>query len=143
MDHVEYVYTAGMDTAEVDAHLRAAEHGVLALAAGNDAYAVPLHFYYDGRRLLLRASHHDDDSEKERFLGATGTATLVCYAASPEESWSVLVRGPITEWRGEADEATLNEWFPPFRLFDEPVEDVGFVLYELGMDAVVGRRTAG
>jgi hypothetical protein len=36
---------------------------------------------------------------------------------------------------------TLNEWFPPFRLFKKAVPDVAFVLYELGMEQVTGRRT--
>jgi nitroimidazol reductase NimA-like FMN-containing flavoprotein (pyridoxamine 5'-phosphate oxidase superfamily) len=141
MEHAEYVYTVGMDEADVEGHLRDAGHGVLALADGNDAYAVPLHVHYDGRRLLLRVSRHDGDSEKRRYLEATGTATLVCYAASSGESWSVLVRGPVEVWDGEADEATLNEWFPPFRLFDEHVEDVAFDLYELGTESVVGRKS--
>jgi hypothetical protein len=142
MDHVEYVYTVGMDAAELDDSLRAGSHGVLALADGDDAYAVPLSYHYDGDRLLLRVSTHDDDGEKRRYLETTETATFVRFAADADESWSIHVRGPVTEWSAAVDEATLNEWFPPFRLFDEAVEDVAFTLYELGMESVVGRRTA-
>ncbi|RCU48336.1 pyridoxamine 5'-phosphate oxidase family protein [Haloplanus salinus] len=140
MDHVEYVYTVGMDATELDDYLRAGSHGVLALAAGDDAYAVPLSYHYDGDRLLLRVSSHDD-GEKRRYLDATGTATFIVFAADTDESWSIHVRGPVTESSAPVDEATLNEWFPPFRLFDEAVEDVDFTLYELGMESVVGRRT--
>jgi len=143
MDHVEYVYTVGMDAAAVADYLRAGSHGVLALADGDDAYAVPLSYHYDGDRLLLRVSTHDDDSEKRHYLDTTETATFVTFAADADESWSIHVRGPVTEWSGSVDEATLNEWFPPFRLFDEAVEDVAFTLYELGMESVVGRRTTG
>jgi len=142
MEHAEYVYTVGMDTAEVDEYLRAGSHGVLALADGDDAYAVPLSYHYDGQRLLLRVSTHDDDGEKRRYLDTTDTATFVCFAADNDGSWSIHVRGSVTEWPGTVDEATLNEWFPPFRLFDEAVEDVAFALYELDMESVVGRRTA-
>lgn len=143
MDHVEYVYTVGMDESTVDEYLRAGAHGVLALADGGDAYAVPLSYHYDGDRLLLRVSTHDDEaSEKRRYLETTETATFVCFAADADGSWSILVRGPVAPWAGDVDEATLNEWFPPFRLFDETVEDVAFTLYELGMGTVVGRRTA-
>jgi hypothetical protein len=141
MDHVEYVYTSGMTEGEVDEHLRAGEHGVLGLADGDDAYAVPLSYHYDGDRLLLRVSCHGADSEKKRFLERTGTATFVCYGASAAESWSIHVRGPVRRWGGVVDETTLNEWFPPFRLFDEAVEDVTFELYELGKERVVGRKT--
>ncbi|OYR56793.1 pyridoxamine 5'-phosphate oxidase family protein [Halorubrum halodurans] len=142
MDHVEYVYTVGLSESDVDDRLRAAEHGVLGLADGDDAYAVPLSYHYDGDRVLLRVSDHADESEKGRFLETTERATFVCYDASTTESWSVHVRGPIREWDGDVDEATLNEWFPPFRLFDETVGNVEFTLYELEMETVVGRRTA-
>jgi hypothetical protein len=142
MDHVEYVYTVGMDDDAVEDYLRRGNHGVLALAAADDAYAVPLSYHYDGDRFLLRVSSHDDGSEKRRYLDATDTATFVCFAAAADESWSIHVRGPVAEWSGTVDEATLNEWFPPFRLFDESVEDVSFTLYELDVETVVGRRTA-
>lgn len=141
MEHAEYVYTSGLSESDVDEYLRAGEHGVLGLADGNDAYTVPLSYHYDGERLLLRVSEHDDDSEKGRFIEATETATFVCYEASTKESWSVHVRGPLREWRADVDEETLNEWFPPFRLFDEAVENVGLSLYELEMESVTGRKT--
>ncbi|TKX83695.1 pyridoxamine 5'-phosphate oxidase family protein [Halorubrum sp. SS5] len=141
MEHVEYVYTSGMSESDVEARLRAGEHGVLALASDGDAYATPLSYHYDGDRLLLRVSDHDGDDEKGRFLAATDTATFVCYAASTDESWSVHVRGPVSRFERPVDEATLNEWFPPFRLFDEAVEDVAFTLYELEMETVIGRAT--
>ena len=143
MEHAEYVYTSGMSESDVDGHLRASQHGVLALADDDDAYAVPLSYRYDGERFLLRVSGDESDSEKERFIETTDTATVVCYEGSATESWSVLVRGPLREWEGDVDEETLNEWFPPFRLFDEAVERVGFSLYELRMETVVGRGTAG
>jgi nitroimidazol reductase NimA-like FMN-containing flavoprotein (pyridoxamine 5'-phosphate oxidase superfamily) len=141
MEHVEYVYTSGMSESEVDSRLRGGEHGVLGLANGDDAYAVPLSYHYDGDRLLLRVSDHDGDGEKGRFLETTDTATFVCYEASTDESWSVHVRGPIRRWERTVDEATLNEWFQPFRLFDEAVENVAFALYELRMETVIGRTT--
>jgi hypothetical protein len=140
MDHVDYVYTTGMDDAEVEARLREETTAILALADDDEAYAVPLSYHYDGDRLLLRVSTHDDGAEKHRFLETTGTATLVLYADAPEESWSVHVRGPVGVWDGDPDEATINEWFPPFRLFDEAVADVEFSLYELGMETVIGRK---
>ena len=142
MEHVEYVYTSGMTESAIEARLRAGEHGVLGLANDDDAYATPLSYHYDGDRLLFRVSDHDGDDEKGRFLATTDTATFVCYAASTDESWSVHVRGPISRSEREVDEATLNEWFQPFRLFDEAVEDVAFTLYELEMETVIGRATA-
>ncbi len=141
MEHVEYVYTTGMTEDELEDHLRTGEHGVLGLAADNDAYALPLSYHYDGERLLLRVSDHDDDATKRQFLETTDTATFVCYDATTETSWSILLRGSVEEWDGDVDEATLNEWFPPFRLFDEAIEDVEITLYELSLQTVVGRRS--
>lgn len=142
MKHVAYVYTVGMNEAELDERLRTGEHGILALADGDDAYSIPLSYHYDGDRLLLRVSRHDDESEKQRFLATTDTATFVCYESSTNNSWSIRIRGSVREWKDDVDDATLNEWFPPFRLFDEAIEDVEFVLYELEMDTVIGRETA-
>jgi len=141
MEHAEYVYTSGMTESDVEDHLQAGEHGVLGLAGGDDAYAIPLSYHYDGERFLLRVSEHGHDSEKGRFLETTDTATFVCYEASTGESWSILVRGPIEESQTDVDETTLNTWFQPFRLFDEAIEDVEFALYELGMETVIGRKT--
>lgn len=141
MDHVEYVYTRGMTESEIEDQLRAGEHGVLGLADDSDAYAITLSYHYDGDRFLLRVSEHEDESEKRRFLETTDTATFVCYEASTNESWSIHVRGPIQKWESDVDEKTLNEWFQPFRLFDEAVENVEFSLYNLGMETVIGRKT--
>lgn len=141
MDHVEYVHTTGMTESDVDDQLRSGEHGVLGLADGSDAYAIPLSYHYDGERLLLRVSEHGKDSDKAQFLEATRTATFVCYEASTRESWSIHVRGPVRRWGEDVEEGTLNEWFQPFRLFGEDVESVELSLYRLGMESVIGRKT--
>jgi hypothetical protein len=55
----------------------------------------------------------------------TPDAVLLDVEASTTEPWSRHVRGPIQKRDGEVDEATLNGWFQPFRLFDEAVEQPG------------------
>ena len=140
MDHVDYVYTTGMDEAEVDRRLRETGHGVLALADGDDAYAVPLNYHYDGERLLVRLSE-EPDSEKVARARTTEVATFVVYGVDGDDSWSVLVRGPLERCERGFDDAELNERFPPFRLFDEPVEDVEMAVYELRPTSVTGRQT--
>ncbi|WP_096388851.1 pyridoxamine 5'-phosphate oxidase family protein [Halopenitus persicus] len=142
MEHAEYVYTVGMTESDVDAHLRAGEHGVLGLADGDDAYATPISYHYDGEQFLLRVSDHDQEAEKTSYLETTDTATFVCYEAATDDSWSIHVRGPVRKREEDIDEATLNEWFQPFRLFDEAVENVEFTLYDLRMESVIGRKTS-
>ena len=130
-----------MTESELDSYLRTGEHGVLALAKENDAYAVPLSYHFDGDIFLIRVSEDDDESEKGRFFKTTKTATFVCYQSSEDESWSVHIQGSLQKWDGDVAEASLNDWFQPFRLFDEAVESVDFVLYELEMESVIGRKT--
>lgn len=141
MDHVEYVYTTGMTETEIDNQLQAGQHGVLALADRNDAYALPLSYHYDGENLLLRISEHDSESEKLHYLETTESALFLCYEGTPTESWSIQIRGPIHRYQGDIDETTINEWFPPFRIFDESIENVEFSLYKLEMNEVTGRKT--
>lgn len=140
MDNVEYVYTVGMEDAEVERRLRETGHGVLALADGDDAYAVPLNYHYDGERLLVRMSE-EPDSEKIARARTTEVATFVVYGLDGDDSWSVLVRGPLARLETEFDDAEVNELYPPFRLFDEAVDEVEMATYELRPTSVTGRRT--
>ncbi|RBI61699.1 pyridoxamine 5'-phosphate oxidase family protein [halophilic archaeon] len=140
MEHVEYLYTFGMDEAELERHLREAETGVLSLARGDDAYAVPVGCHFDGDRLLLRLAA-ESGSEKMSFVEDTGRACFVVYEATTDESRSVLVAGELRATDVEFDETTINEWFAPLRVFDEAIDEVEPVVYELEMAEVTGRRT--
>ena len=56
MEHVEYVYTFGMDDEEVERHLREAMTGVLSLARDDDArhdFALRVHGFGRGCRGAL------------------------------------------------------------------------------------------
>jgi nitroimidazol reductase NimA-like FMN-containing flavoprotein (pyridoxamine 5'-phosphate oxidase superfamily) len=142
MDHIEYVYTVGMDESDVERLLDATETGVLSLADGSRAYAIPVHCQYHAGTLLLRLTD-DDDSEKVRFLDATTEACFVSYRATNGESWSIVVRGPIdaVDDPDAYDAAAVNERFGPARLFDEAVDETDVRLFELDAASVTGRRT--
>lgn len=145
LDHVEYVYTAGMDAGTVEERLAASATGTLALAREGEAYAIPVAIHWDGERVLLRLGI-EGDSEKVAFIEGTTTATLVCFDYEPDgDSWSVLVRGPLEKLGSPAetayDEATINDAFPPLRVFDEAIDDVDPVMYALVPREVTGRRT--
>ncbi len=146
MDDVEYTYTVGIPEDELEDLLVGQGHGTLALADGNDAYAVPLNYHYDGSRFVVRMSE-EPGSAKIDYAESTDTATFVVYEFDEETtaSVSVMIRGRIDRLsQKEQDEyadARLNELFPPFRLFDEAVPDVEMVLYELEPTEITGRRT--
>ena len=139
MRNVEYVYTLGMEEAEVEAYLSRAETGVLSLAKDGEAYGVPVHVHVEDGDVFVRLGEHDD-SEKFEFLDATTSASLVVYDANDEESWSVLVRGELVR-EGEASAAAVNERFGPMRIFGETVQDLDAVLYRFDAESVTGRRT--
>ena len=151
MDHVEYAYTHGMDDAEVDERLHTSQTGVLSLAKGSDAYAVPLAHFYDGEKLYFRLGNVEN-SKKQEFLETTEAACYVLYDTEPTEdpkelkSWSVLVTGQLNEVpkseHDRFDTAAINRDFTPIRVFAEAIEDVEITIVELEIDTITGRSTS-
>ena len=144
MEHIDFIYTIGMDESDVERHLTAAETGVLSLADESRAYAVPVHCQYQEGTVLFRLTDDHEGSEKIDFIDATTEACFVVYEATNGDSWSVVVRGPVERVTDpEAyDAAAINERFGPARLFDEDVADTDIELFELRGESVTGRRTS-
>ncbi len=140
MEHVEYLYTFGMDETELERKLNGADTGVLSLARDGDAYSIPVSFHYDGEKILLRLGI-EEGSEKLSFVETTDTASFVVHEVTGEESWSILVQGSLVPASDALGDADINERFTPLRLFDESVDDVNPELYELRMESVTGRKT--
>ncbi|WP_418280242.1 pyridoxamine 5'-phosphate oxidase family protein [Halorubrum sp. DTA98] len=145
MDATDHVYTVGMTAAEVESYLRGRQAGVLSLASDDDAYAVPVSYFYDGTSVFVRLGEGGDESRKMAFVESTDEACFVVFDVEDEESWSVLVRGTLRavsdpHARG-FDDAAIAERFGPLRVFDEPIEEIELVLFELDVDTIVGRRT--
>jgi hypothetical protein len=145
MDHIQFVYTFGMDESEVEERLRSEAAGVLSLADDGTGYGVPVHHYYDGESLYFRLGD-DDHSKKLSFVETTAKASFVLFGVEEPESWSVLVTGTLRELSEEEreafDAATINDRFGPFRVFDEPIDDVELAMFEMEMESVTGRRTS-
>lgn len=150
MKHIEYAYATGMDDGSVDERLRTADSGVLALANGNDAYAVPLAHYYDGDSLYFRLGM-DEKGAKRRFLETTETACYVLYGTDPTDdpkafdSWSLVVTGQLVELSGSDrerfDTAEINDRFSPIRVFDEAIEDIDVTVFRFDIERITGRST--
>ena len=141
MDQVDFIYTAGLP--EEDARRKLAEGtvGVLALADSGDAYAIPIAYVLDDDRLLFRFGD-EPESAKVAYAAETTTATFTIYEyGGPGDSWSVVVRGPIRRLDDHPEYSTMNEQFPPFRVFDEAIEDVEYDLYELEIEELTGRES--
>lgn len=147
MEHIEYVYTLGMTDAEIEERLWEHDAGVLGLANDGRAYVVPVSYYYDGDRGSVFFRLGDDDhSRKLEFVTTTEEASFLIYGVeAPGASWSVLTTGRLQELpeaeRAEFDPETVNERFGPLRVFDEAIDGIDLVFYELDVTSIVGRRT--
>jgi hypothetical protein len=144
MEHVEYTYTVGMTDEEVATLLREGTTAVLALAHDDDAYAVPVSYAYEDGSLYLRLSD-DGHSKKLAFAGTTEETCLVLYDVSDGDSWSIVVEGRLRrlppEEREAFDATAMNDAFDDLRVFDESIQDVEVVVFELDAERVTGRRT--
>lgn len=139
METVDYVYTGGLTETEARERLADAAVGVLALARDGEAYAIPMGHVLEGDRLYFRFGDQPD-SQKVAYAAATTTATFTVYDyPSPHDSWSVVARGPIRRTDETPIAATLNERFPPFRVFDESISEVSYDIYELEIESLTGR----
>lgn len=66
--------------------------GVMSLAKGDHAYAIPLFFAFDGDRFFFM-SH---PGEKDAFIGACKEACFVVVQVEDEDDWiSVQATGPV------------------------------------------------
>ena len=135
-----------MSPEAVDQLLTERGWGILSLAAGRDAHAVPLSFGYDGDRCYLYLIQFGPDSEKLEAIERTRTAALSVVHVEDASTWySVVARGqlyPVDEDGIEAFETAMtdNGWFP--NLF--PAEDDlrGVHRYVLEIEERTGRRGA-
>lgn len=144
MRHIDYTYTAGMGDDEIADRLRAHEMGVLSLRQADGALGLPVAHYYDGEHLYLRLCERPGGSKSDAVAATTHASFVVTGGETSEESWSVVLRGPLVAVDdADVTDAMLNEWFAPVRLFDEAVEDVVPAVYRMEIRDVGGRRSCG
>ncbi len=147
MKHESFAYTRGMDEQEITDLLAETRTGVLALADGNEAYAIPIAHAIVSDELILRLGI-TETSEKRRFLDTTRTACYVVYdtqeTGSPTEleSRSVLLTGTLERVTDtDYDAASINRRFPPIRVFSEDIESVEIEMYRFAVETRLGRIT--
>ena len=131
-----------MTDAEIDAYLAEQGTGILSLADGGDAYAVPISFGYEPGRAVFAYWQFRSESRKVAFSEATERACLAVYDIESQSDWrSVLAFGPMTE-------LSTGEWTEVGALMDEnawspDLSDVGprrlsIVGYELEIEEATG-----
>lgn len=147
LDRIGYVYTFGMDEAEIEAALETTDTGVLSLASSGSAYAIPVGCYYEDGALYVRLTD-DGASRKLSYLEETTEACVLLYAVEPPDgTWSVVALGPVRELPDEEreafDEATMIERFGKPRIFDEDLDSLEWSVYELEIEELTGRKSGG
>ena len=135
-----------MAPSEVDAFLGRHETGVLALARGDDPYAVPISYGYDadGRRFYLRLVS-TPESEKRRFLASSPGARLVVYDEDGDTYRSVVAIGRLEgidpgELTVEHVEQYGETKRPLFEIWGQAKPELDIQLYELEPEELSGRR---
>lgn len=147
MENVEFVYTLGMDEAEIREKFDAHHAGVLSLASDGDAYAIPVAFHYepDVPSLVFRLTD-DGRSDKITYVESTEQACFILWGTDAEdESWSIMAIGPLRELDRDDhryDATEINRTFSEVRVFDETIDDMELRLYEMRFDELTGRRTS-
>jgi nitroimidazol reductase NimA-like FMN-containing flavoprotein (pyridoxamine 5'-phosphate oxidase superfamily) len=135
-----------IDREEIDELLGAGGVGVLALAADDDPYAIPVSYGYDADigDVYLRLGF-DEDSEKRGYLDRSARGAFV-VTVEEDRGWaSVVVRGPLTEVPESSVDGTIVEAIrsidiPFFTIYEEPPRELEYQLYRLHPDEITGRR---
>ncbi|QCC50167.1 pyridoxamine 5'-phosphate oxidase family protein [Halapricum salinum] len=134
-----------MDALDITDFLAAQETGVLSLADGNDAYAVPVSFYFqpDDQQLYFRLGFAPG-SQKQKFLERTDLASFVVHGRADGRWKSVVASGrlEIVETEQRLDDPVLEAVqrleIPYFRVFDRPTDEIEFGIYRLRAESLKG-----
>lgn len=135
-----------MGDGETDALLERHETGVLALARGDEPYAIPVSYGYDAekRRFYLRLVS-TPESEKRRVFTSSPHARLVVYEEAGDTYRSVVAVGTLEEIdRAELTVEHVEQYGdakrPLFEIWGESKRDLDVDLYQLDPDELSGRR---
>jgi nitroimidazol reductase NimA-like FMN-containing flavoprotein (pyridoxamine 5'-phosphate oxidase superfamily) len=136
-----------MDDQTARQFLAAQGFGVLSLAAGGEAYGIPISYGYDAdtERLYFVFLRPGEESKKERFSEATERASFLTFDVPSREEWrTVIVSGTLRavgddEWPALRDALEDNAWFPTLFSESEPMQDI--LGWALDIDDVSGMHS--
>ncbi|MFC6733513.1 MULTISPECIES: pyridoxamine 5'-phosphate oxidase family protein [unclassified Haladaptatus] len=145
MSSEEFIEQGGtMTDTEIDFFLRSQGYGVLSLAAGDEAYGVPVSFGYDGDHLYFMFLQLGPESQKLSYASRTHTASFLAYQVNSKFDWqSAIVTGTLREIRDDEvtharDTMEQNAWHPS--LFSEADPMGGPYGYVLDIESKSGRK---
>ncbi len=144
---IDYLEAVTMTEAEVDAFLAERDYGVLAMADGDEAYAIPIAFVHDpDRDVVYFRFVTSPGSIKDRFAKTDGTVSLIVYEVDDDEdARSVRIWGKM-EPVEESDQGDVASTFleriamPPYWWAAETT-DQEVTLYRLDPEGKTGRTS--
>lgn len=147
MDTFAAIQGNEMDDETARGFLREQGFGVLSLAAGDEAYGVPMSYGYDAdyERLYFVFLRPGESSRKEQFAEATARASFLTFDVPSRDEWrTVVVTGRLRavddeEWPAVRDALAANAWFPTLFSETEPMRDI--VGWALDADEVTGMHS--
>jgi translation initiation factor 6 len=140
LDHLQGV---SMTDAQIDTFLTEQGTGVLALAASDEAYAVPVSFGYADGRCYFAFFRFTDEPTKAAYAEATETACLAVYEVESAFRWkSVLAFGPLESvgpdrWDEVGAAIGENAWSPDLSTIGPRQGSVD--TYVMPVETVTGR----
>ena len=134
-----------MDGTEIVDFLESQPAGVLAMADGDTAYAIPVSFTFvpEESRVYFRLGYAPG-SQKKKFVATTDHAGFVAYARQPDRWKSVVASGRLLELSKTNLDTTVLEALkrldiPYFKIFDRPTDEIEFTIVALQVDQLNGR----
>ena len=131
---------------DLDAFLSSKETGVLALARGDEPYAIPISYGYDrANQCFYLRLVSTEGSEKRRYLASSPRARLVIYENEDDTYDSVIVDGTLEERPKETLGVDDIVQFgtakrPLFEMWGAEKPDLDVQLYRLEPKEISGRR---
>lgn len=133
-----------MDALEIATFLAGQVTGVLAMAAGERVYAVPVSFAYadDGPALYFRLGY-GPESQKRSFVEASDEATFVVHDRSDGRWTSVIAEGRLESLSESALDSSVVQSveqlsIPFFQVHQRPAAELEFAIVRLDIDKLSG-----
>lgn len=133
-----------MDAIQIDEFLASQQTGVLSLAHGDDAYGIPLSFWFDDSdsSIYFRMGYAPG-SQKRKFVESSQYVTFVVYDHNDDGWKSVVAEGELEVLSEDTldsavEEATRHLDIPYYEVHERPVDELEFDIIRMRVTKLNG-----